>query len=736
MRPAFTLEVRRPICGAFDVPKPDAMLGRAQHCRKRAHSAHQTALALRARQRHHDAPFDSPRTRRIMFAPSATSRSISSDPDGRVPVTIGVTGHRSLVRGDEEAIGAQLRSLFQRIRQEAPSSPIILLTALAEGADRLVARTALSEGIGLIAVLPMPQANYEVDFPDAKSRDEFRALLLDARTERVIVAPRLDPSADAPGTARDHQYLLAGLFVARNSDVLIALWDGQPTRGTGGSAQIVDFRRTGRLEATDWIRTVVALASDSFLLSNAPLDAPQSGLVYHIPVRRPDDAPATEPASASWLVPGQYDGSPKMREKFVRVSLATLRHRDELNREGAAYRARGGGEIAASDAMLTSGEPTPAANEATAFSALAGLRATFAIADALAIRHQRSIYRTMIILFGMIAVATIALILRNLADEEVRRVYLAVYLLLLTLADLFYLRTRWKHSQDHFQDYRAVAEGLRVQFYWRLGGSASAVSDYYLRKQRSELRWIRDLLRVCALRTPWPATGDFAAVQRLWVKDQRAYFDRAGHRDGLRRRRQRSIGSALVLLSLGATVAWLWQRGAGPAIYLVIAALAGLVLLVHTLYEINHATSEAESPTRQSLREMLSLGLLSIAVAASFYWLLVEQGPRISAYEPGLAMNPSSFEWMLAAIGISALIGTFAHAYANVRAFGEHEKQYRRMEELFRTADEALDRAAHSPDAEDGKRVLFDLGCEALAEHGDWLLLHRARPMELPTADI
>ncbi|MDQ2932454.1 MAG: hypothetical protein M3Y05_16760, partial [Gemmatimonadota bacterium] len=248
-------------------------------------------------------------------------------------MTIGVTGHRSLPRNDEEAIGAQLRALFQRIRHEAPSSPILLLTALAEGADRLVARIALSEGIGLIAVLPMPQVNYELDFSDAKSRDEFRALLLDPRTERVIVAPRLDPGADAPGSGRDHQYLLAGLFVARNSDVLIALWDGKPTRGTGGSAQIVDFRRTGRLEAADWICAVVALASDSFHLSNAPLDAPQSGLVYHIPVRRPDDASVAEPPSASWMVPEHYEGSPKMREKFVRVSLTTLRHRDELNRE-------------------------------------------------------------------------------------------------------------------------------------------------------------------------------------------------------------------------------------------------------------------------------------------------------------------------------------------------------------------------------------------------------------------
>jgi hypothetical protein len=91
---------------------------------------------------------------------------------------------------------------------------------------------------------------------------------------------------------------------------------------------------------------------------------------------------------------------------------------------------------------------------------------------------------------------------------------------------------------------------------------------------------------------------------------------------------------------------------------------------------------------------------------------------------------------MLAAIGITALVGSFAHGYANVRAFGEHQKQYERMKDLFRDADEALDRAATSADTARADRILFDLGCEALDEHADWLLLHRARPIELPTAEL
>lgn len=661
----------------------------------------------------------------------------AGEPDARIPIVVGVTGHRSLRAADHDEIGARTRLVLARLKREAPDSPIVLLTSLAEGADRVVTRIALGEGVRIIAVLPLAQESYERDFADSKSRDEFRVLLADPRVEQCIVAPKLSSAADAPGEARDIQYLLAGSFVARNSDVLIALWDGAPSRGTGGSAQIVSFRRTGRLDADAGIQAAFAAAPAPFRIADAPLDAPQTGLIYHIAVSRASGAPPADTTASDWLVPAPYHTSARMRERFVRMNLSTLHHRNELNREGAAYRRRHSGRVAKADAMLTAGQTTPSSRDARAPRLLATLRASFAIADSLAIEHQKSIYRTMLALFAMIAIATISLVLRNLAiTDEARRLCLAGYLLLLTIADLAYLRTRRRRSQDRFQDYRAIAEGLRVQLFWRLAGSARAVSDYYLRKQRSELRWIRDVLRVSALRAGPLAASDVAAVQRLWVKDQRAYYDRAGSRDGLRRRRQRTIGSALVLLSLGATIKWLWDSAEGQLAFIAIAVLAALVLGAHCAHEVANAMGEAESPTESSLRDMIALGLLSACVALAFYSTLVFGGPIIASQLPRLAIGDAPFDWMLAAIGITALVGTFAHAYANVRAFGEHQKQYDRMKELFQAADEALERAGTTATSADADRILLDLGCEALAEHADWLLLHRARPIELPTAEL
>ena len=63
----------------------------------------------------------------------------------------------------------------------AGSGPTLrLLSPLAEGADRLVAKAALLSGYRLEVAMPFAQAEYEQDF-DPEGVTEFRALLDQAR---------------------------------------------------------------------------------------------------------------------------------------------------------------------------------------------------------------------------------------------------------------------------------------------------------------------------------------------------------------------------------------------------------------------------------------------------------------------------------------------------------------------------------------------------------------------------
>lgn len=106
------------------------------------------------------------------------------------------------------------------------------VSALTEGADRLVVRRLLARaGTRLLAVLPLPRADYETDFAEAASEDEFVGLL--RRADEVVEV--------GPQGNRDDAYQAADLAVQDRSDVLIAVWDGP-----GGAGPRRDGRHHGR----------------------------------------------------------------------------------------------------------------------------------------------------------------------------------------------------------------------------------------------------------------------------------------------------------------------------------------------------------------------------------------------------------------------------------------------------------------------------------------------------------
>lgn len=143
---------------------------------------------------------------------------------------LGVTGHRDLARPSE--VASAVTQVLDR-RLGAGRRPEVW-SSLAEGADRLVTHRILDRpDAQLVAVLPLPADDYEDDFATEASRDEFRALL--ARADRQEV---LGPD---DGGSRESAYERAGHRVVDASDLLLALWDGERSRGRGGTAEIIDY---------------------------------------------------------------------------------------------------------------------------------------------------------------------------------------------------------------------------------------------------------------------------------------------------------------------------------------------------------------------------------------------------------------------------------------------------------------------------------------------------------------
>src|ERR1700746_2993491 len=78
-----------------------------------------------------------------------------------IPFVFGVTGHRDLRPEDVPGLEDRVRAIFAGFRQRLPSTPFLLLSALASGADQLVSRVALQNGVQLVAVLPLAVEIYK-----------------------------------------------------------------------------------------------------------------------------------------------------------------------------------------------------------------------------------------------------------------------------------------------------------------------------------------------------------------------------------------------------------------------------------------------------------------------------------------------------------------------------------------------------------------------------------------------
>lgn len=168
-------------------------------------------------------------------------------PRPRAAISVGVVGHRpnrlpsdptgSLSLAVSRALGL-IKAAVDSARARhadvfAHDPPILdLVTALAEGSDRIGAEAGVEQGYRLNVALPFEPATYERDFPTEDSRKAFRDLLDRAANVLVLPGERAQPEA---------AYEMAGRAVIDNADIIVAVWDGGPSGGRGGTKEMIDL---------------------------------------------------------------------------------------------------------------------------------------------------------------------------------------------------------------------------------------------------------------------------------------------------------------------------------------------------------------------------------------------------------------------------------------------------------------------------------------------------------------
>jgi len=569
------------------------------------------------------------------------------------PLILGVTSHRNLVASEVDGLREKVRALIAQLRLQFPELPLVVLSALAEGGDRLVAEEGLDAGAALIAVLPMPDSAYLEDFESRESREQYERLKQRASFVRMPRSMHSPAHGVSPrGEPRDAQYAAAGMFIASHCHVLLAIWDGRESELAGGTAQIVRYHMDGILPGAIERRRV----------TRPLLDLGDESLLCHLACSRDTGAdgilPPVEPLAPlemRWItqlgehpvvngIPGEFT---RMFERMVGFNRDMQRYRQPI---AERHRAR----MAEADAQGGAGRY---------------IEPLFSAADWLAVHFQKRVLLTLRgihVLGALMGIAFVAYsdLPGSLGEQPVMiDLFIVLFLGGVVLA-------RMAHHRDwhrKYIDYRALAEGLRVQRYWRLAGipadeSVAFAHDNFMQKQDIELGWIRNVMRAAGL-DPGPGTDpDMARVDL-----------------------ERTIGEWIGTSSGGGQLAYYASK----------------------CTERSHTVTVA----RRIGNLCLWTGIALCIVLAVFHRML---DTDISTY-------------LVAVIGVLAFVAAARESYAYRKADRELIKQYRFMQHLFTGARKSLDAAG---DVRSKREILRELGDASLAEHAEWALMHRERPLE------
>lgn len=147
---------------------------------------------------------------------------------------LAITGHRGLPADTEHLVDAALRAEIDR---HARNGELVGVSALADGADSLFARAILDAGGELVAIVPATE--YRDGLP-AEHYATYDALF--ARAARVIRLDYTESDSEA--------HMAASRRMLDEADQLLAVWDGQPARGYGGTADVVAVAKEEDLPVT------------------------------------------------------------------------------------------------------------------------------------------------------------------------------------------------------------------------------------------------------------------------------------------------------------------------------------------------------------------------------------------------------------------------------------------------------------------------------------------------------
>ncbi|MEO8315951.1 MAG: hypothetical protein ABI645_14310 [Pseudomonadota bacterium] len=533
----------------------------------------------------------------------------------RIPFVVGITGHRDPLPSQVPAIHAALVSLLQRLKDAHPDVRIQVLCSMADGADLLIAEVALELGIEVLALLTFPEDVCRSDLLSDAARHAFDHVIQVAERLELPVSPALASElqqGSAMGPERDRQYQRAGLLLSRYCSLLIAIWDGKPTTHVAGSARVVEFRRHGSRQQGEGQLDVL-------------LDSADNDLLFEIHCARASDpvaAAAQPPIAISGYSGEEVDATSGDVFEVPAVLRQQLTRTAEFNRDSVELRA----------GIAAHAWPLVPIEEKSARSQLAQLNQLFVQADYMGSlfrqRFLRGIRRRYLMWGGM---ATLLIAFEG-TSLGIGGLLLVLSVLSVFLISLVHAGTAHRHSWHRkCLDYRALAETLRVDYFWEITGvrhryAGEFAHESFLQKQDVDLAWIRAAMRAISLRLAMhpiaPSHEGLAEAMKEWIGDQNAqsrsgqvhYYNARSRQLRQRVHRDERLDQVPVVVGTTLSVIFLIDIVASMAGYQVLPQILRGVLLwtmalataYGSIYEV-YVTARGDRPLIRQYRHMFGL---------------------------------------------------------------------------------------------------------------------------------
>jgi len=427
-------------------------------------------------------------------------------------IVLGVTGHRDVCKEQNDSIIEKLQVLLDDLWAQFPKLNIRIITGMASGADTLITQHAIKlfqsgKSIEVVTVLPMHRQEYMNDFygEELKKFNSFLAQL-ECFEWPIIELPFCE--------VRNECYANLGSYLKHKSDILISVWNGVESNAVGGTADVTHQYLRPLCDLEDGHHV-----DDVSMVNNALYNA-GSKVVYHIKVNRVSDIEKKYRSVVAEYIFSKNGAEVEKLQRLPEKIHSIFTEISLLNDEVTSLREKKNSEIYRICETDLSQHHVD----------LNKLDKAFSWIDLAANNIQRKV------LYVHIQAAIIsALILAFLTgfNKSQQVIWLGGYVVLFVLGFTWYKLVAPNTLKAKYTFYRALAETLRIEFFFRARGviepeGRGSLTCYLEAQGEVEEQAVNAIVRQLTLLGTECEQATFSQQEASghWLIDQQNYYQR------------------------------------------------------------------------------------------------------------------------------------------------------------------------------------------------------------------